>query len=141
MPSSIDSDAASLARWWVDHAASVTDGVRGLWFGLADLVGDDGAVRHCMYVAGTPDLAAADGDDWACEYLWEPSDRYLQLDGLAAINLNDWVGAVEHALAVVSAVRPWETGPRDLRGVGVGFDDGDVNIVWTSPSVDVPVIE
>jgi hypothetical protein len=132
VPSSFDSDVANLAKWWADHAANVPADVHGLWFGLADLVGDDGAVRHCMYVAGTPDFAADDGGDWACEYVWESSDRYLQLDGLAAIKLNDWMAAVEHAKAVVAAVRPWETGPGDLRGVGVGFDDGDVHVVWTS---------
>lgn len=96
-----------MARWWGDHAASVADGVHGLWFGLADLVGDDGEVRHCMYVSGTPDFAADDGGDWACEYVWEPSDRYLQLDGPAAIEPKNWMAAVEHAVAVVSAVRPW----------------------------------
>jgi hypothetical protein len=109
VPSSFETDVSSLARWWADHAASATDGVHGLWFGLADLVGDDGEVRHCMYVAGTPDFSADDGGDWACEYVWEPSDQNLQLDGLAAIELKDWTAAVEHAVAVASAVRPWET--------------------------------
>jgi hypothetical protein len=85
-----------------------------------------------MYVAGTPEFDSNDAGDWACEYIWEPSDRYLQLDGLAAIDLQDWMGAVEHGVAVVTAVRPWETGPKGLLGVGVGFDDGDVNVVWTS---------
>lgn len=132
VPATFESDVTSLGKWWRDHAVNVTEGVRGLWFGLADLVGDDGEARHCMYVCGTPAFAGDDGGDWACEYVWEPRDRYLLLDGLAAIAPGNWTAAVEHAVAVITAVRPWETGPSDLQGVGVGFDDGDVHVVWTS---------
>lgn len=69
---------------------------------------------------------------WACEYVWEPIDRYVRLDGLAAINRSDWQDAITLAVAVVGEVRPWESGPSRLRGVGVGFDGGDVKLVWTS---------
>jgi hypothetical protein len=128
----LESDVTALREWWVVHAPSVGDDVRGLWFGLADLLSDDGVVRHTMYVAGTPDFDPDDGGDWACECVWEPNDRYISLDFLAAINGSDWQAAVAHAVGVVSALRPWETGPSGLRGVGVGFDDGDVELVWTS---------
>jgi hypothetical protein len=106
--------------------------VHGLWFGLTGLVGDDGNVRHTIYVAGTHGFDPHDGGDWACDYSWEPDDRYLQLQGLAAIDPQNWLAAVDHAVAVVVAVKPWLTGPRHLQGVGVGFDDGDVEVVWTS---------
>jgi hypothetical protein len=37
---------------------------------------------------------------------------------------------LDHAFTVVLNVKPWETGPPSLSGVGIGFDDGDVEIVW-----------
>lgn len=111
---------------------AIDGSVRGLWFGLADLVGEDGAARHTMYGAATRSFDPDDGGDWACDCMWQPSDRYIHLDGLAAIELDDWVAALDHAVAVVIAVRPWETAPSGLQGVGVGFDDGDVSVVWTN---------
>jgi hypothetical protein len=125
-----DGDIAALREWWHDHASSVGDDVRGLWFGLAVLQGDDGSLRHTMYVAGTPSFGPDDGGDWACEYVWEPKDRYVQLPFLAAIGTSDWSRALDHAVMVVLNAKPWETGPSTLNGVGVGFDDGDVEIVW-----------
>lgn len=103
-----------------------------MWFGLADLIGKDGVVRHTIYVAGTPGFDSDDGGDWACEYIWQPADRYVHLEALTAIDETDWQGAVAHAVAVVREVKPWETGPPWLDGVGVGFDDGDVTVVWTN---------
>ena len=132
MPSAFDSDLAVLREWWAVHSSSVGCEVRGLWFGLADLVGDDEVARHTMYVAGTPDFDSDDGGDWACEYLWEPVDRYLRLDGLGGIDQDDWQGAVDHAVALVRELRPWEGDVPGLNGVGVGFDDGDVVVVWAS---------
>jgi hypothetical protein len=91
----------------------------------------DDSQRFAMYVAGTPDFDPDDDGDWACEYVWWPLDRYLALHGLAAIQLNDWEEAVEHGVAIVTEVAPWETAPRGVLGAGVGFDSGDMHVVWT----------
>lgn len=131
MSSTLATDAAVLSQWWAVHSAEMSGDVRGLWFGLTDLVGIDGEVERTMYVAGTPTFDTDDGGDWACEYVWWPDDRYVRLDGLAGLDLDDWMAAVEHSVAVVAVAKPWETGPPQLEGVGVGFDDGDVVIVWT----------
>ena len=132
MPSAFDSDLAVLREWWEAQSSTVGDEVRGLWFGLADLAGDDGVARHTMYVAGTPSFDSDDGGDWACEYVWEPVDRYLHLDGLRAIAKSDWQRALDHAVALVSELKPWTSNVPGLNGVGVGFDDGDVVVVWAS---------
>ena len=126
----LGNDFAALADWWSDHSASVTEDVRGLWFGLFGHVGVDGEPRHAMYVAGTPSFDSDDGGDWACDYVWEPIDRYMKLDGLAAIDAADWQAALDHAVAVVASVEPWQSSPSGVVGVGVGFDDGDVVVVW-----------
>jgi hypothetical protein len=126
------SDLAVLREWWAGHSSSVGGEVRRLWFGLTVLVGDDEVARHTMYVAGTPSFDSDYGGEWACEYVWEPTDRYLRLDGLGGIDQHDWQGAVDHAVALVRALRPWESDVPGLSGVAVGFDDGDVVVVWAS---------
>jgi hypothetical protein len=86
--------------------------------------------EHQMYVAGTPTLATDDGCDWACDYIWQPEARYLRLPGLAAIPTTDWQGALVHAVSVLTPVGPWESSA-GVAGVGVGFDGGDVIVIWS----------
>lgn len=131
MPTAFDIDLDTLRVWWAAHVASVGDDVRGLWFGLTCLVSNDGATRHTMYVAGTPHFDSQDGGEWACDYVWEPADRYLVLDGLGSVGRRDWQSVLEHAVALVLRLQPWIAVPA-LRGVGVGFDDGDVVVVWAA---------
>ena len=85
-----------------------------------------------MYVTGTPDVDPDDGD-WACEYVWEPEDRYNPLDGSAAVDLDGWRPSSTRSLLLQWSSRG-RTGRSICRGVGVGFDDGDVGdvvVVWT----------
>lgn len=131
MSLAFDTDLDTLRSWWAAHSASVGEGVRGLWFGLTCLAGDDGTAHHTMYVVGTPTFDRDDGGDWACEYVWQPTDRYLQLDGLGGIDTSDWQRALDHAVALVRALQPWAAATA-LHGVGVGFDDGDVVVVWAA---------
>jgi hypothetical protein len=131
--SDLTSDVAAAREWWATVSPSMSVEARGLWFGITDLVTASGAAEHTLYVGGTPTFDADDGGDWACNYVWTPGERYLRLPGLAAIALRDWQAALDHAVKVVAAVEPWSVAPDSLAGVGVGFDDGDVLIVWTRP--------
>ncbi|MEQ8436114.1 MAG: hypothetical protein RIB65_01385 [Ilumatobacter fluminis] len=131
MSPGLRNDVAALADWWSGHSASLTEDVRGLWFGLFGRVGADGEPTHALYVTGAPSFEFGDGGNWACGSVCEPTDRYVQLDGLAAIDPADWQAALDHAVALVSAVEPWQSSPHGVVGVGVGFDDGDVAVVWT----------
>lgn len=124
-------DVALATEWWLGLAPSVPTDVRGLWFGLFVNASTGGPEEHHMYVSGTRSFAADDGGDWACDYVWQPDARYVRLPGLAAVPTSDWQGALDHAVIVVTGVRPWETTHVALGGVGVGFDDGDVVAVWT----------
>ena len=123
-------DSEKLASWWRDRRGDVTADVRGLWFGLFTGIGPDNTEHFAMYVAGTPAFDPGDGGDWACDYVWLPEDRYLRLDGLASIPIANWPAAVEHVLSVVRKVAPWDTAPESVLGAGVGFDDGDMHVVW-----------
>ena len=80
-----------------------------------------------MYVAGTSTFAIDDGGDWATEHVWLPLKRYVPVE----ITSSDWGMALEHAITVVTEAKPWTTARDQLEGAGVGFDDGDMHIVWT----------
>jgi hypothetical protein len=128
----LDDDIDLARTWWLGLAPSIPSDVRGLWFGLF-VTTSTSPNEHQMYVGGTPTFATRDGGDWACDYIWQPDARYLHLPGLAAIPTTDWQSALDHAVMVVTTVGPWQSAPGDVAGVGVGFDDGDVVIVWTRP--------
>ena len=108
----------------------VEDDVRGLWFGIFEELEPDQSQHFTMYVTGAPGFAADDSGEWACDCTWSSPDRYLRLSGLASFDSEEWPLALEHAVAVVRAVAPWETAPPTVLGAGVGFDGGDVNVVW-----------
>ncbi|MCP3934389.1 MAG: hypothetical protein GY708_03345 [Actinomycetia bacterium] len=126
-------DAEQLDMWWKVHVHEIGDDTRGLWFGLLEQIEPDGSHRFTMYVAGTPDFDPNDGGDWACEYTWWSPDRYLSLDDLATFGSAHWTAALEHAIRVVREVAPWETAPPTVVGAGVGFDEGDMHVVWARP--------
>ncbi len=117
-------------EWWLGLSAAVPSNVRGLWFGLFVQASAGSRAEHRMYVSGTASFETDDGGDWACDYTWEPDGRYVRLPGLAAVPTSDWQRALNHAVAVVAGVEPWRTSPGPLAGVGIGFDDGDVTLLW-----------
>jgi hypothetical protein len=112
-------DAERLAAWWARLRDRVPDGVVGLWFGITE--------DRTVYVAGSDTFDPDDGDWAAADYAWWPRRRYVRLPGLAALPGYE---AVEARVAeLVTALRPWEGVP-GLAGVGCGYDDGDVTVVW-----------
>ena len=126
----VDDDVRWAGKWWLDLATDVPADVVGLWFGLFVRASAGGPAEHQMYVCGTPSFSADDGGDWACDYVWVPDARYLRLPGLAAIPTAHWQAALDHAVGVVTSLAPWQSSPSGVLGVGVGFDDGDVMVVW-----------
>ena len=126
-----DRDVSVASEWWRGLAASVPSDVQGLWFGLFVQASAGGEAEHRLYVSGTASFDTDDGGDWACDYVWEPDERYVRLPGLAAVPISDWRRALDHAADVVTGLGPWRSSPNSLAGVGVGFDDGDAILVWT----------
>ena len=126
----LGSDVAVGRDWWLELAPEVPAAVRGLWFGLFVTSADDGSEQHAMYVSGTREFATGDGGEWASDTIWEPAGRYVRLPGLAEIAAAEWRVALDHAVQVVTAIEPWMDAPASLYGVGSGFDDGDVVVVW-----------
>jgi hypothetical protein len=123
-------DLGVARRWWEAVATTAPANVVGLWFGMTDLSTATGVARH-LYVAGCSLFDAADDSaEWATDYCWWPDDRYVLLPDLAAIPDSAYLDALTHATALVGALRPQDT--LGVKGVAVGFDDGDFKVVWTS---------
>ena len=119
----------TLVSWWSRLAPLVAEETRGLWFGMVDLDVDDAAKRH-LYVAGCPTFDPDDEGDWACEYCWWPDERYVLLPSLAAFPDVQHGIALQAAVDLVRTLDPTRSVPQ-VEGVGVGFDDGDFEIVWS----------
>ena len=100
----------------------------GLWFGLVELVGADGASARNLYVAGCPTFDPDDDSaEWATEYCWWPDGRYVLVPGLAALDDREPAATLEYAAELVRALNAdTVTG---VLGVATGFDDGDFVLV------------
>lgn len=117
-----------MRHWWEQLATTAPATTAGLWFGITNLLSGSRTTRH-LYVAGCPSFDPADATaEWATDYSWWPDDRYVVAPHLAAIPDSSFVEVLDHAAALVQALRPQET--LEVRGVAVGFDDGDFRVVW-----------
>jgi hypothetical protein len=124
----VTQDLAVVRQWWEQVAPTAPATVAGLWFGMTDLASASGTTRH-LYVAGCPTFDPADETgEWATEYCWWPDDRYVVAPNLATIPESSLTDVLQHAAALVTALRPQET--LVVKGAAVGFDDGDFQVVW-----------
>jgi hypothetical protein len=124
----VQGDLAVVVPWWSRVAATAPANVAGLWFGMTDLASGSGVTRH-LYVAGCHSFDPADEmAEWATDYCWWPDDRYVLASNLAAIPDSAYLKALDHAAALIEALQPQDT--LGVKGVAVGFDDGDFRVVW-----------
>jgi hypothetical protein len=126
-------DLQHLDEWWsaLLHDAEQTSDVVALWFGLVELR-RDGSSRWELYVAGCGSFDAHDeSGDWATDNVWIPEQRYLHLAGLDELATRPYKEMLAYAKHLIEELVPQEswTGP-PLRGVAVGFDDGDFEITF-----------
>jgi hypothetical protein len=124
-------DLAAVRDWWRNLAEQVPPTVCALWFGIVDLV-REGRVSRELYVAGSHRFDPADETgDWAVGPVWWPEARYVSLMGFTG---EDADGAyrrdLSYAASLVREIRPQEEVTHPIKGVAVGFDDGDFEIVW-----------
>jgi len=78
--------------------------------------------------AGSFDLA---DPDWACDEVWEPSCRRLEIP--TSFSSQAWEDCLDRVKGLVlGCLESQLHGPLLKRGeaVGLGFVDGDLNLVW-----------
>jgi hypothetical protein len=123
-----EADRDAVVGWWLGLAASMPATVLGLWFGLVELAGTDGAAARHLYVAGCPSFDPDDGSaEWATEYCWWPEGGYVLIPGLAALDDREPAVVLEYAAELVQTLDAH--GVPGVRGVATGFDDGDFLLV------------
>ena len=90
-------------------------------------------MKFGVEVIGTSEFSP-DDQDWACEEIWEPKHRQLNIP--VSFSGESW----EQCLVVIQSLIEVFLA-KDNRaaiilksrlGIGVGFVDGDLNLVWVS---------
>lgn len=91
--------------------------IKGVCFGV-ELVGTGGFDRE--------------NPDWACEEIWEPATRRLDIP--VSFSGQGWEHCLEVMLSLIEAALrkedPIAAVLKSRLGIGVGFVDGDLNVVW-----------
>jgi len=124
-------DNRMTAEWFAALTPQIPPGVKGLLFGLTALVAEGGPSTR-LYLCGLESFDADDPDgDWSTDITWWPDVRYAPAADLASFDPNQWKAAVGHAVVVVAEVAPPPNVPETVKGVAVGWDDGDLTIVWS----------
>jgi hypothetical protein len=126
-------DRQHLNEWWsalLGEARQASE-VVALWFGLVELRRDGGS-RWELYAVGCGSFDAHDrSGDWATDNNWIPEQRYLYLQGLDELAERPYKEMLVYAKQLVEELAPQDTWPGpQLRGVAVGFDDGDFEITF-----------
>jgi hypothetical protein len=124
------------------------DSIEAFYFGLFDSVGNDRAVRPCLYISGSEVFDENDrSQDWACAPAYFPKRRYVISEVLTTLEQTAR-SSKEHEIelsyflqlgfagAAVSHVmqglpRSLTLGNRISRGLAVSFDEGDLFLLPT----------
>lgn len=117
---------------WLEQAlqSPLPDEVAGLSFNLSEgAAGDDAG--FCIELVGTDRFDAHDSD-WPCDEVWAPPVREIELPyALTGPRWEDCLDATRAVLLQVLASPRF--GPRLTRqvaGIGLGFVDGDLELLW-----------
>lgn len=90
-----------------------------------------GGVKFGVEVVGTSEFDP-EGEDWACEGVWEPSKRQLHIP--IEFSGADWETCQSRVKDLLLQVLQSENKSSSLlkstRGIGVGFVDGSIDIIW-----------
>lgn len=73
-----------------------------------------------------------DNRDWACEEIWEPDPRMLDIP--ADFCCSEWETCLRDVrsllLSVLEKPTPAVARLKNSQGIGIGFVDGDMEIIW-----------
>ncbi|PQO40983.1 hypothetical protein [Blastopirellula marina] len=118
--------------------ASLSDGppadVVGFAFNLYE-PGDDPDSKFGVELVGADEFKLHDSD-WPCEEIWEPNTRGLHIP--RNYSGDDWEGCLAKLRELLKEVLAGDSVAaqtlRSVEGVGLGFVDGDLEIVWHRPA-------
>lgn len=125
----------TLAAWLEDALqAPLPADVVGLCFNLSEgAAGDDAG--FCLELVGTDRFDAHD-PDWPCDDIWSPPVREVELPyALTGPHWEDCLAALRAVLLqVLNSPRFGPRLTRQVAGIGLGFVDGDLALLWQRPA-------
>ena len=113
---------------WLDQSipANLPSDVRGFAFNLTEVVSGEFEVE----LIGA-ERFDADDEDWACEEIWEPTQRSIEIPSGAVGD--GWEEVLERMAGMVMDYLSSGSRSATLKsadGVGIGFVDGNLKILW-----------
>lgn len=117
-------------KYWLENALQkgVPGSVKAFSFNLFEYP-ETNEVKFGVELVGTETFDESDSD-WACDEIWEPEQRTLAIPiSYSGKSWEDCFGRIKElvtALLNCGAVAVLKS----RSGVGVGFVDGDIEIVW-----------
>lgn len=119
---------------WLNQGlkADLPSDIKAFSFNLFESASVDG-VKFGVELIGAS-FFDEDDPDWACDEVWEPIDRQLNIP--AEYSSENWEICLEKIKNLVIYALNNEKGDmlrlKRSEGIGVGFVDGDLQIVWKS---------
>jgi len=118
---------------WLQDALQqeIPTSVRAFSFNLFEYPEKEEA-KFGVELVGTKTFNESD-PDWACDEIWEPKQRKLEISIL--FSGGDWKQCQAKVKSL--AVEFLRNGPgagilKSRQGVGIGFVDGDMEVIWQS---------
>jgi hypothetical protein len=127
-------DFPSQFEEWLRQALTVhvPADVRAFSFNLFEPAGIEG-VKFGVEIVGTGEFAPED-PDWACNEVWEPAHRRLNIP--VSFSGKEWQQCLEAVEPLIQGALAKQdsvaTALKSRAGVGFGFVDGDLDIIWQS---------
>lgn len=118
-------------RTWLRRACAETipDGVQAFMFNLNEYAELSG-VKFGIDVIGSGSFDP-DDSDWACEELWVPATRCLEIP--LSFSGSRWETCLSRSAGLVldclQSDRQCQTLKRG-KAIGIGFVDGDLEVIW-----------
>ena len=119
----------SFRAWLADGLShAIPDSVKAFAFNLYEPAMVDG-VKFGIELIGAGEFDEND-PDWACDEVWEPSTRGINIP--VSYSGDRWEQCLRklRALLVRELDEPSAQRLKASQGVGIGFVDGDLEVVW-----------
>lgn len=117
---------------WLEEGlkGNLPNNIKAFSFNLFEPAFEDG-VTFGIELIGAGEFSEND-TDWACDEVWEPKQRNLFIP--VEYSGKDWESCLEIMKKLIfktlNKEKEFSKKLKESKGVGIGFVDGDLSIVW-----------
>ncbi len=121
----------TLESWLLEGLSSnIPKSVKAFSFNLFEIAEDTGS-KFSIELIGTSEFTP-NNEDWACEEVWEPNRRSLAIP--IEFSGENWKKCLntmkENIIELIDSNETIAKVIKSREGVGLGFIDGDFEIIW-----------